>query len=324
VLSGTGTRAVAYVTGSDVAVWESVAKGEKVQAFSFYHVSDSSLFGGHKERTVELHKDGEEAIQFPGSFEASEIVQWILVEGFPLVDELSQDSWNRFQKSGLDLLAVFQKEGDNTFALEVAKAHKGDLIVATSSQLEIASQWGSTGNVVPTAIYVSVKSGQPAFIVWNEDAQVTLNTDSLKAFVAGARDGTYDSFVKSEPIPENNDGPVTVLVGKNFDSIVQAEGKDVLVEFYAPWCGHCKKLAPIYDELGEHYKNDANVVIAKMDATANGTPKEVSIQGFPTLIFWDSNNVQHPFKGERDLEAMKKFIDSHRTSAFAASEKQDL
>ena len=39
------------------------------------------------------------------------------------------------------------------------------------------------------------------------------------------------------------------VVAKNFDEIVNDESKDVLIEFYAPWCGHCKSLAPKYDEL---------------------------------------------------------------------------
>lgn len=52
--------------------------------------------------------------------------------------------------------------------------------------------------------------------------------------------GKVEPSIKSEPIPESNDGPVTVIVAKNYEKIVMDDKKDVLVEFYAPWCGHCK------------------------------------------------------------------------------------
>ena len=55
--------------------------------------------------------------------------------------------------------------------------------------------------------------------------------------------------MKSEDPPEDNSGPVTVVTGKTFADIVLG-GKDVLIEFYAPWCGHCKKLAPGYEKVG--------------------------------------------------------------------------
>lgn len=73
----------------------------------------------------------------------------------------------------------------------------------------------------------------------------------LESFANDVLEGTLEPYLKSEPIPENNEEPVKVAVAKNFDEIVVNNGKDTLIEFYAPWCGHCKKLAPTYDELGE-------------------------------------------------------------------------
>ena len=69
----------------------------------------------------------------------------------------------------------------------------------------------------------------------------------LKAFLAGE----VEPFIKSEPLPADDGTKVVTVVGKTFDEIVMDETKDVLIEFYAPWCGHCKSLAPKWTELAE-------------------------------------------------------------------------
>lgn len=75
--------------------------------------------------------------------------------------------------------------------------------------------------------------------------------ETFEEFLNNMKAGNLEPYLKSEAIPEVNDAPVKIAVGKNFDEIVISNGKDTLIEFYAPWCGHCKKLAPIYDELGQ-------------------------------------------------------------------------
>jgi Thioredoxin domain-containing protein len=80
---------------------------------------------------------------------------------------------------------------------------------------------------------------------------ICFRVENLESFLTKVVAGEVDPYIKSEPVPEDNSGPVKVAVAKNFDEVVTNNEKDVLVEFYAPWCGHCKKLTPVYEEVGE-------------------------------------------------------------------------
>merc|ERR1711868_274492 len=119
--------------------------------------------------------------------------------------------------------------------------------------------------------------------------------------------GKFEPHMKSEPIPETQ-GAVRVAVAKNFDELVTKSKKDVLIEFYAPWCGHCKSLAPKYDELGEKMAEE-EVEIVKMDATANDVPPAYSVSGFPTL-YWLPSDSKTPeaYQGGREVDDFVKFI----------------
>ena len=74
------------------------------------------------------------------------------------------------------------------------------------------------------------------------------------------------------------------------------------------WCGHCKKLSPIWDELGEKLKDVKNVVIAKIDASNNDAPG-VEVQGFPTIILFKANdNERVNFEGDRTVDGFVDFL----------------
>lgn len=104
----------------------------------------------------------------------------------------------------------------------------------------------------------------------------------------------------------------TTLTDKNFDEIVLDTSKHVLVEFYAPWCGHCKRLAPIWDKLAGVFHNDKDVVIANVDADAHkDLGSRYGVTGFPTLIYYSkTDKAGDRYNGARELTDLVSHINT--------------
>jgi len=120
---------------------------------------------------------------------------------------------------------------------------------------------------------------------------------------------------------------VVDLSPANFDTIVMDSTKDVLVEFFAPWCGHCKTLAPKYEPLGKAFANDKNVVIGKVDADKHKSLAErFDVKGFPTLKFFKRGSKSSPQdfnRGSEDemLNSVNSVAGSDRTLSGLLGEK---
>lgn len=181
-----------------------------------------------------------------------------------------------------------QKSLDETFG-KAAQANKGTIIFSVSGvtkgiQQRLAEFVGVTEKDIPRIVLIEFSQAGVDKYVFNGGA-ATFTVDDVTKFIQSWKEKKLTKFLKSEAEPASNDAPVKVVVGKNFNKIVRDSEDDVLLEFYAPWCGHCKSLAPKYDELAAELKDVKGLVIAKIDATANEIDG-VSVNGFPTIKFF--------------------------------------
>ncbi|KAJ7965543.1 Protein disulfide-isomerase [Quillaja saponaria] len=177
--------------------------------------------------------------------------------------------------------------------------------------------------------YFGLKEDQaPLIIIQHNDGQKFLKpnveADHISTWLKEYKDGKVQPFKKSESIPEVNNEPVKVVVSDSLQDIVFKSGKNVLLEFYAPWCGHCKKLAPILDEVAVSYQSDPDVIIAKLDATANDIPSGTfDVQGYPTLYFKSASGKILQHEGDRTKEAIVDFIEKNRDKTTQQEQGKD-
>ena len=96
----------------------------------------------------------------------------------------------------------------------------------------------------------------------------------------------------------------------SFEEAVLSSKTPVLVDYWAEWCGPCKVIAPVLEEIAKEY--DGKMKVCKLDIDANeATPPKYGIRGIPTLMIFKDGNVEATKVGALSKSQLTEFLDSN-------------
>ncbi|XP_015122546.1 protein disulfide-isomerase [Diachasma alloeum] len=310
-----------------------VASADDAHVFGI--VSNEDVFAEYKKTdgAVILFKDFDEGeAVFDDELTSEKLQKFITSNSLPIIVDFNQDTAQNIFGGEIKshLLLFISKEAGHfekyvESIKESAKKFRGEVLFVTINVDEndherILEFFGLKKDDAPDMRIINLEQDMTKY----KPEKPELSAENVLEFVTAFVDGKLKRHLLTQTLPEDWDKePVKVLVGTNFADVAMDKSKKVLVEFYAPWCGHCKQLIPIYEKLGEKFKDSDDVVIAKMDATANEL-EEVKINSFPTIILYKKDtNEAVEYSGERTLEGLSKFIESDGTYGQSAKETQE-
>ncbi|KAF2769403.1 protein disulfide isomerase [Teratosphaeria nubilosa] len=288
-------------------------------SFLFGATSDKALAEaeGVKQPAIVLYKTFDEGKNtFEEGFTKDAVTEFAKTAATPLIGEVGPETYADYMASGLPLAYIFAETAEERDSLAatlkpIAEKTKGKVNFATIDAQAFGQHAGNLNlelEKFPAFAIQNTEKNQK-FPFATQGSASDLSAKKIGKFVDDVLAGKVEPSIKSEPIPEKQEGPVTVVVANNYQEVVIDTDKDVLLEFYAPWCGHCKALAPKYDILAEKYKPHSDkIIIAKIDATANDVPDDIN--GFPTIKLFKAGSKDAPvdYSGSRTVEDLANFI----------------
>jgi len=303
--------------------------------FVFGYIDDAELAkkAGAQVPGIVVYKQFDEGkAVLEGKITKESIEEFVKVESVPLMDELGPENYSKYMESGLPLVYLFTTDAEDkktvgAWCEAIAKKVQGKLNFVYIDAVKFSGH----------GKFLGLKENWPAVIIqdvkhntkfpYPQDKKI--EKEALEKFIEDFQEGKLEPYVKSQDIPEKQEDGVYNVVAKTFDEVVLDKSKDVLLLFYAPWCGHCKKLAPTYIEIAKEINEaeGSKVLVARMDATENDIPASSpwnDLEGFPTVILFKAgDNTPIVYEGDRSKESIIDFLKKNAVNEVKVAEKKE-
>ncbi|GAA5809780.1 hypothetical protein MFLAVUS_003193 [Mucor flavus] len=317
--------AVAYLDPSDdhhIGQWKDLS-GRLIDDYAFGYVTDKDFAAAEgitefPSYVVYKHFDELKNTQ-SGHHSSHTLDDFIKLNAVPLLETIRPDTFMDYVDANRPLVYLFsnsdemQRDLHNVF-FPLAIKYKGKFAFAHIDANEYVSQ----------ADFLALRPNQwPAMAVHNfntgarfpfDQTKDLKDVQAIESFLNDVEQNKLEPALKSQSFGGEED-VVKVVVGNDFEKIVLDKSKDVFVEIYAPWCGHCQAMAPTWKQLGqfmEDYEGEKHgIVVAKMDGTVNDVPLSAGFQvtGYPTIkLFKADTNTIVDYNGKRTLHDFVQFL----------------
>jgi protein disulfide isomerase len=294
--------------------------------FKFGMVTDATLAAGEAMETIVVFKSFDEGRHvYDGPLEPAALEKFISTTSVRNFDEIGPDNYRSYVALGKPIGWLFMRPSN---ADDVAIRESIEPLGAEFKD-GVAMVWIDADKYSGMAERMAI-DGFPGFVIAHGEEKYVfpkeqpLTTQNVRDFLRQFLDNKLEKTMRTQPAPEKhtNDLGLTTVVGSSFDELVLGREVDVLVEFYAPWCGHCKQLQPTYQQLAKELRKVEGIRVAQIDASANDFNTELfSVQGFPTIYFVPRSGEPVLYEGERSVVGMMAFIKEHSTVTFDIPEK---
>lgn len=303
-----------------------VAVGDDDNAYGVVTDAAVAEAAGHDFPSIVVHRTFDGGNQATTDFGA--VAEFVAGNSLPLVNTFSNDKAPKlFAPTTPHKVIMFADDEELKSSMETAAASKKGqavFIMADSSEERLHKFFGLKPADFPS-VQVIYLDGESAPMRYPLKADLsTVSREDLGTAIGDhlqdVLDGKVDPDLKSQDPAEIDefDGGVRQVTGSNFWDIA-GKSSGVFLEVYAPWCGHCKKLIPVWEKLAAEFSG-GDVIIAKCDGTENEI-KGIDWKGFPTLKWVPAGSSEvEDYSGGRDEDALISFV----SGKLGGSDKSEL